>query len=131
MTDIVKDAFNDIEDRPITDPTGQIYGLGDLTNTGALAIGAGSKGFFADSSGIWLGAKKFADAPFSVDMEGNMIASSATFSQYLTKVGTSQAFSGSINVGIGNVLIDGVNKRILINDGTNDRILLGYQSGGF
>jgi len=30
-----------------------------------------------------------------------------------------------------NVKIDGVNKRILINDGTNDRILIGYQSGGF
>lgn len=37
----------------------------------------------------------------------------------------------AINVGDGNVKIDGANKRIIINDGSNDRILIGYQSGGF
>jgi len=36
-----------------------------------------------------------------------------------------------INVGESNVKIDGANKRILINDGTNDRILIGYQLNGF
>ena len=36
-----------------------------------------------------------------------------------------------INVGESNVKIDGANKRILINDGTDDRILLGYQLNGF
>ena len=30
-----------------------------------------------------------------------------------------------------NVKIDGTNKKITINDGSNDRILIGYQSGGF
>jgi hypothetical protein len=30
-----------------------------------------------------------------------------------------------------NVIIDGANRRILISDGTNDRVLIGYQSGGF
>ncbi len=29
------------------------------------------------------------------------------------------------------VLIDQKNGRIIINDGTNDRILIGFQSGGF
>jgi len=37
----------------------------------------------------------------------------------------------AVDVGEGNVKIDGANKRILINDGTDDRILMGYQSGGF
>jgi len=30
-----------------------------------------------------------------------------------------------------NVIIDGANRRILISDGTNDRVLIGYQAGGF
>ena len=36
-----------------------------------------------------------------------------------------------INVGESNVKIDGANKRILINDGTDDRILIGFQQNGF
>ena len=39
--------------------------------------------------------------------------------------------NGGVNIGVANVKIDGTNKRIIINDGTNDRILLGFQSGGF
>lgn len=38
---------------------------------------------------------------------------------------------GAVNVGSANVKIDGANTRIVINDGTNDRILIGYQSAGF
>lgn len=34
-------------------------------------------------------------------------------------------------IGDGNVVVDGANKRIPINDGTNNRVLLGFQSGGF
>jgi len=37
----------------------------------------------------------------------------------------------ALDVGASNVKIDGANNRIVINDGTNDRVLLGYQSGGF
>ena len=38
---------------------------------------------------------------------------------------------GVIYVGSKNIKIDGKNKRILISDGTTDRILIGYQKGGF
>ena len=38
---------------------------------------------------------------------------------------------GEVNVGDAKVKIDGPNKRIIINDGTNDRILLGFQASGF
>lgn len=43
----------------------------------------------------------------------------------------SGTINGELEVGENNILIDGANKRIIINDGTNDRILIGYQSGGF
>ena len=49
----------------------------------------------------------------------------------LLKAGSSQTLSGDIQVGGANVKIDGANGRILINDGSYDRILIGYQSGGF
>lgn len=72
-------VFIDVKNKPLT------VGVGDGTqsiNSGEIAIGNGSVVFRADQSGIWLGASKFADAPFSVDMQGNLIASSATLSQY-------------------------------------------------
>jgi hypothetical protein len=37
----------------------------------------------------------------------------------------------TINVGGSNITIDGANNRIIVNDGTVDRILIGYLSGGF
>lgn len=49
----------------------------------------------------------------------------------ITKSGTSQALTGDLNLNSTNVLLDGANKRIIINDGTNDRILIGYLSGKF
>jgi len=55
-----------------------------------------------------------------------------------SKIGTLTAnkiSAGTITVamelGTGNIILDGANKQILINDGTNDRVLIGYQSGGF
>ena len=39
--------------------------------------------------------------------------------------------SVGVNLGETNILLDGANKRIIINDGSYDRILIGYQSGGF
>jgi hypothetical protein len=41
------------------------------------------------------------------------------------------AVTKKITLGSANIVLDGANKRILINDGTNDRVLIGYQSGGF
>lgn len=147
-------------------------------NTGDLAIGAGSKVLRADQSGLWMGAEKWQDAPFRVDMLGNLVASSATLTGYsktfvfkqtsiptsgaigdlwvdtddsnktyraasvgantiasgkweevtvdaIIKAATNQTLTGSFNLNDSNVLIDGVNKRILISDGTNNRIVIG------
>ena len=134
---MIVNAFNDIPDNPLQD-SDSLHGKDYLDNISALQVGFGARSFKSDESGIWLGANVFADAPFSVDMQGNVIASSATFSSYATtaaallKAGTAQPLTGDIRVGTGaNVKIDGANARIMINDGTNNRILIGYQSGGF
>ncbi|MDD4026981.1 MAG: hypothetical protein PHO75_02215 [Candidatus Shapirobacteria bacterium] len=50
----------------------------------------------------------------------------------LLKAGSSQSLTGDILVGVSNIKIDGVNKRIAIyDDSANMIILLGYQAGGF
>jgi len=36
-----------------------------------------------------------------------------------------------IRVGEDNIKIDGENRRLLVSDGTNDRILIGYHKDGF
>jgi hypothetical protein len=234
--DVIKNAFNDVEQGLLpVKPDGSIAGLSYLDNLQALQVGFGTQGMRVDQSGLWLGAKKFADAPFSVNMAGHIIASSADFSaagyskinifrqaaiptsisigdlwfdsddgdkmyragsvganeittgewelvstpgitvfaqdaiptslaegdlwydtndnnkpyraasvgadqitagewelvndlraaDALLKAGSSQTLTGNFNLNDANVLIDGANKRILINDGTNNRIVIG------
>jgi len=142
--------------------------------------GYGDAVFGSDNNGIWLGKADFTGAPFRVDMDGNLIATSATISgsihvfkqatiptsksvgdvwfdtddnnkvyraasvgadqitegeweavddqraaDALLKAGTSQTLSGDFVVGSSSVKIDGINTRILINDGTTNRIVIG------
>lgn len=47
-------------------------------NGGQITIGSGENVFTANRQGIYLGSSSFATAPFSVDMQGNLYASSAT-----------------------------------------------------
>jgi hypothetical protein len=44
---------------------------------------------------------------------------------------TGSIISGSVVVGNNNVIIDGENRQIVVNDGQYDRILIGYQLNGF
>lgn len=60
------------------------FGNTNLGNLREVQIGAGNTVFRGDKSGIWLGSSKFATAPFSVDMDGNVIASSIVLSGYTT-----------------------------------------------
>lgn len=46
---------------------------------GSIEIGSGNNIFKASDWGIWLGAQNFADAPFSVDVAGHMIAEDGRF----------------------------------------------------
>lgn len=76
-------------------------------NVGGISIGSGSKSFRADSSGIWMGADKWEEAPFRVDMNGNMTASSAnlTGSGY-SKVVTFAQATIPTSVAIGDLWVD-------------------------
>ena len=46
-------------------------------------------------------------------------------------VGGTIGAEGVLYLGSKQIRLDGKNKRIIINDGVTDRILIGYQSGGF
>ncbi len=117
-------AFNNIKRKPLPQTRG-IGGFDDLRSIMALQVGVGNRAFKSDESGIWLGAHKWADAPFRVNMQGDMVASSATFGQYLSKAGTSQTLTGDFNLNDARVKIDGTNARILIADASDDRVLMG------
>lgn len=129
---MIVDAFNDIPDVNLN--SGNTYGK-DTLNVAAMNVGYGDRSFKSDDQGIWLGANFFEDAPFRVDMDGNIVATSLDLSLYVAKAGTNEQVSGTIRLGTGtgaaSIILDGGNKRIIINDGSNDRILIGYQSGGF
>lgn len=73
--------FIDVEPVAMPSPTGNVAGKA-INNSAEMQIGFGAKVFRADQQGIWLGAEEFVDAPFSVDMLGNLIASSATLSGF-------------------------------------------------
>lgn len=130
---MIVDAFNDIPAQNLK-PTTTTYGKETL-NVAAMNVGYGDKSFKGDDQGIWLGADRFVDAPFRVDMNGNITATSLDLSGYLTKTDTNQPMSGTIRLGTGSgtasIMLDGANKRIIINDGSYDRILIGYGSGLF
>jgi len=76
-------AFDDIPRKSLPQQTGKIAGSDYFDRVAAFQIGEGSKVLRADQSGLWLGASTFADAPFSVDMEGNAVGNSMTISGYI------------------------------------------------
>lgn len=122
----VKPAMIEMSMPDYTMPIGQTVGGAQMFNK-SFKRGYGNRVFGSDDNGIWLGAADFGNAPFRVDMNGNVTAISATLTNYLTEDGEDQELSGDINVGNttgGYVNIDGPNKRILIHDGTNPRIVM-------
>ncbi len=77
-----------------------------------------SDGFIAGSTG------------WKLDSDGNLEANSGSFTGEINA--SSGSFTGSINVGsTSNTKIDGVNNRIIVNDGVTDRILIGKAVGLF
>ncbi len=69
----------------------------DMTRVRSLQVGYGSRVLRIDRDGLWIGAKRFADAPFSVDMDGNMVATSLDLSGYL-QIGEALG-----DIGLGNI----------------------------
>lgn len=98
--------------------------FGRIQHFKELSIGAGSTTFKVTKDGAWMGATKYENAPIQFDYRNGKI----------NLFGTSVILDGStgiITVGDSKVKIDGPNKRIIVNDGTNDRVLIGYYPGRF
>lgn len=69
---------------------------GSQTFSDKLIRGYGNKVIGQSSLGLWAGAADFADAPFKVDMDGKVTATSFTATAYLSKDGTDQVLGGNI-----------------------------------
>src|SRR3990172_9085317 len=68
-------AFQDVTRKPLPVKEG-VAGSPYLDNLLALQIGHGDTTMKGNRNGLWLGAKNYADAPFYVDMNGNVVATS-------------------------------------------------------
>jgi hypothetical protein len=93
MKDIIIKGFSDVEYIPF-EPVGD---KSDLRDVRQLQVGYGSKVFRIDREGMWAGAERFADAPWSVDWLGNMVATSLDLSGYL-EIGEALTDIGAGNI---------------------------------
>ncbi|HEC66074.1 MAG TPA: hypothetical protein ENI23_12340 [bacterium] len=75
----IKNLYSDVKRRNLPRNEGKIGGQDYLDRVSGMQIGAGSKVWRSDQTGQWMGAAKFENAKFSVDMDGNLIVTSATF----------------------------------------------------
>jgi hypothetical protein len=110
----------------------QVIGSGDMAYNANLVDGYMQSSNFVSGSAGWQ-INSNGDAEFeSGYFRGDISAATGTFGGTIPFSGISTGTNEvALNVGNGNVKIDGANKRIIINDGTNDRILLGFLSGKF
>lgn len=96
-----------LEELSIPEPVGSIGnnygGLSMFSNS--FKRGYGDAVFGSNDLGIYLGAADFANAPFSVDMDGNLIATSATIGGY-SKVAIFKQTSIPTSVSIGDLWFD-------------------------
>lgn len=86
-------AFVDVKEKTFA---GEEAAGTSFSNVAAMQIGSGSKVFRGDQSGIWLGAEKWADAPFRVDMNGNLTATSLTITGYIPTGGAAADVNGGV-----------------------------------
>lgn len=80
-----------------------------------LSVGKGTKAFKADPSGLWLGGNLFSEAPFRVDMLGNVVANSILIN----------GLGGDIIAGAINGDGDFINELISTNLNTQSKEILG------
>jgi hypothetical protein len=105
----------------------KILGEFQFTSSGALQIGKQEDGISGDmriSPAGLVARNKAGETTVAIDAE----TGDATFKG---EVQAGSVVTGEVIVGNNNVIIDGEGKRIIINDGTNDRIIIGYQENGF
>jgi hypothetical protein len=71
-----------------------ISAYGGIIKGGSIEIGSGDSVFKADSYGLYLGDTVFADAPFSVDMDGNLKAHKGTIGGFT--INPTKLYGGTI-----------------------------------
>lgn len=108
-------------------PFGQVeqttrHGAQYFSNVKQLQVGFGSSVFRVDRDGMWAGAETFAAAPWKVDWDGNMTASSITLTGYIPTGGAlTDIGSGNItSTYIGSNAV--VSSKIAANAVTADKI---------
>lgn len=72
----IYNPYTDIPIAPLEQKSNTRYGSDYFRDVNELQVGMGAKVMRVDSQGLWLGAERFVDAPFSVDMDGNVVATS-------------------------------------------------------
>lgn len=77
----IVNPFTDVPYTPLPQPVNQTQQV--FSDVQTLNVGNGNTVLRADKSGLWLGAERFIDAPFSVDMLGNAIVNSLTAAGYI------------------------------------------------
>jgi hypothetical protein len=118
---VISDSFN-TQSRRILDSF-------EFAKNGAIQIGEYEEGVSGDirisPSGL---IARNSDGDVTVTIDGT--TGDATFKGTIT---AGSLIAGRTDIGTvgGNVFIDGENNRIIISDGTNDRILIGYLLNGF
>lgn len=119
--DVISDSFDSQQKR--------ILGAYEFGINGSIAVGTYEEGVSGDvrisPSGI-VARNIDGDTTFTLDGA----TGDATFRG---TIAANSLIAGRTDIGSagGNVYIDGDNARIIISDGTNDRILIGKQTGGF
>ena len=76
-TEIIN-PFTDVPNQALEEKSDVRYGSQFFRDVNELQVGMGSTVFRVDQQGIWLGAERFADAPFSVSMTGEIVATGLT-----------------------------------------------------
>lgn len=118
---VISDSFNTQSRR--------ILAEFEFAKQGAIQIGEYEEGVTGDvrisPTGI-IGRNSDGDTTFALDA----VTGDATFKGTIV---AGSLIAGRTDIGTvgGNVFIDGANNRIIISDGTNDRILIGYLLNGF
>jgi hypothetical protein len=93
-------------------------GIAQFNRSNRLRIGSGDNIMMADKQGLWLGAKKFDNAPFRVDMEGNLVGLSLDAPTITGGTISGSSLSGSTITG-GTVRTSSGGTRVEMNGGSN------------
>jgi len=141
IIDESRNIIKDIINSKLDTQAGNILGEFEFGASGAIQIGTYENGVSGDirisPTGI---VARNADGDNTLAIDGDtgdatFLGTLAAGSVVACDVSASQITAGTIaaaaNLGSSSVILDGANKRIIVNDGTNDRVLIGYLSGKF